>query len=76
MLSFFKYGNLSRQVGLRLVALGLLFVGLGLALPRIPQFAARLPQNGIDFVRGLCFGFALAVEIAGVGAAIRGRKGN
>ena len=66
--------RLSRHTGLRLIALGLLFAGFGLALPRIPELARQLSTNEIAFVRGVCFGLCLSVEGAGMRAAIFGNR--
>ena len=76
MRSLWDFQSLTRQTGSRLVALGLLFIGFALAFPRIPALYERVSSNGADFVVGLFFGVAIALEVAGVVALFFGRKGS
>ena len=66
--------NMSWHTGMRLVALGLLMIGIALAFPRIPSLSGHFSPNGIDFVQGLCFGLAIAFEISGIAAMVVKRK--
>jgi hypothetical protein len=55
---------------LRIIGLGVLMAGCGLAAPRIPSLTRLLTVNGLDFVQGLCFGLALAFATMGVTAIV------
>ena len=69
-----RVDDMGVHTALRIVALGVLMAGCALAAPDIPALRSRLSANSLEFVRGLCFGLALAFFITAFAAIVAIRK--
>ena len=62
-----------RVASLRLIALAMFILSLGLLWPRVPGLAARFSPDLNDFVRGVCMGLSIGLSLF---ALVVSRKSN
>jgi hypothetical protein len=57
-------------VAMMLVTTGLMILSIGVVWPRLSPAVANIGTDWSDFFRGMAFGIAIALEIAGVILAV------
>jgi len=62
--------KLAVPAAMAFVVIGLILVAVSVSVPHIASLRANYAKNTLDFVQGLFFGIAIAVEIVGISALI------
>ena len=66
LLRYLHKDKLTVPVAMVFLTVGLMLIAVSLAIPRMAVLHAHFAKNELDFIQGLLFGIAIALEIGAV----------